>query len=105
MSVSSYVRKQTITNSDYNQIAKLPYKDQIEIFKLRNIKLYRLKDFEENPQRYKESDIRNAKKDFQKVYNTRTKKNMEDELKQIQEAENRLEVRAKLRSANNLKKR
>ena len=35
MSVDTYVRKAKINNSDYNNIANLPYKDQIEIFKTR----------------------------------------------------------------------
>ena len=99
MSVSSYVRKKTITQTDYDKIADMPYKDQIEIFKLRNIKLQRLNDMEANPDKYKQSQIMRTKDDFQKVYNTRTRKEQEKELQMIEEAEQRKEVKSKLRSA------
>jgi hypothetical protein len=99
MSVSSYVRKKTITQTDYDKIADMPYKDQIEIFKLRNIKLQRLNDMEANPDKYKQSQIMRAKDDFQKVYNTRTRKEQEKELQMIEGAEQRKEVKSKLRSA------
>ncbi len=37
-----YVRKSKINNSDYNNIAKMPYMDQIEIFKTRSLNKYKL---------------------------------------------------------------
>ena len=36
-----YVRKAKINNSDYNNIANLPYKDQIEIFRTRSLNKYK----------------------------------------------------------------
>ena len=36
-----YVRKAKINNSDYNNIAYLPYKDQIEIFITRSLNKYK----------------------------------------------------------------
>ncbi len=41
MSVDTYVRKAKINNSDYNNIANLPYKDQIEIFRTRSLNKYK----------------------------------------------------------------
>ena len=84
MSVNTYIRKTKLNNSDYNIIATMPYKDQIEIFKTRSLNKYKLL----NPQRYPKSKM----SDFQR------EKNM-NELKKIQEAENKLENRMKLRSA------
>jgi hypothetical protein len=46
--------------------------------------------------------IQSNKKDFQQVHETRRKKQNMDELKIIQEAENKLENRMKLRSAKNI---
>ena len=43
MSVDTYIRKTKINNSDYNNIANLPYKDQIEIFRTRSLNKYRMK--------------------------------------------------------------
>ena len=86
-----YVRKSKINNSDYNDIAKMPYMDQIEIFKTRSLNKYK----ELNPQRYPKSN----KTEFQQAYETRKKKQNMEELKRIQEAENNLENRMKLRSA------
>ena len=86
-----YVRKAKINNSDYNNIANLPYKDQIEIFRTRSLN------------KYKQSNrIQSNKKDFQQVHETRRKKQNMEELKIIQEAENKLENRMKLRSAKNI---
>ena len=91
MSVDTYIRKTKINNSDYNNIANLPYKDQIEIFKTRSLN------------KYKELNrIQSNKKDFQQVHETRRKKQNMEELKIIQEAENKLENRMKLRSAKNI---
>ena len=94
MSVDTYIRKTKINNSDYNNIAKMPYMDQIEIFKTRSLNKYKLL----NPQRYPKSN----KSDFQQAYETRRKKQNMEELKRIQEAENKLENRMKLRSSKNL---
>jgi hypothetical protein len=91
MSVDMYVRKSEINNSDYNNIAKMPYMDQIEIFKTRSLNKYKLL----NPQRYP----KNNKTEFQQAYETRRKKQNMEELKRIQEAENKLENKMKLRSA------
>ena len=88
-----YVRKSKIINSDYNNIAKMPYMDQIEIFKTRSLNKYKLL----NPQRYPKKN----KTEFQQAYETRRKKQNMDELKRIQEAENNLENRMKLRSSKN----
>jgi uncharacterized membrane protein (DUF106 family) len=71
----------------------MPYKDQIEIFKTRSLIKYKLL----NPQRYPKSKM----SDFQREYNTRMKEKNVNELKKIQEAENKLENRMKLRSAKN----
>jgi hypothetical protein len=94
MSVDMYVKKSKINNSDYNNIAKMPYMDQIEIFKTRSLNKYKLL----NPQRYPT----NNKTEFQQAYETRRKKQNMDELKRIQEAENKLENKMKLRSSKNL---
>ena len=91
MSVNTYIRKTKLNNSDYNIIATMPYKDQIEIFKTRSLNKYKLL----NPQRYPKSKI----SDFQREYNTRMKEKNMNELKKIQEAENKLENGMKLRSA------
>ena len=91
-----YVRKSKINNSDYNNIAKMPYMDQIEIFKTRSLNKYKLL----NPQRYP----KNNKTEFQQAYETRRKKQNMEELKRINEAENKLENRMKLRSSKNLNK-
>ena len=93
MSVDTYIKKTKLNNSDYNIIATMPYKDQIEIFKNRSLNKYKLL----NPQRYPKNKL----EDFQKAYNTRKKEQNMNELKRIQEAENKLENRMKLRSANN----
>jgi hypothetical protein len=69
----------------------MPYKDQIEIFKTRSLNKYKLL----NPQRYPKSKM----EDFQREYNTRMKEKNINELKKIQEAENKLENRMKLRSS------
>jgi len=84
MSVNTYIRKTKLNNSDYNIISNMPYQNQIEIFKTRSLNKYKLL----NPQRYPKSKM----SDFQR------EKNM-NELKKIQEAENKLENRMKLRSA------
>ena len=86
MSVNTYIRKTKLNNSDYNIISNMPYQNQIEIFKTRSLNKYKLL----NPQRYPKSKM----SDFQR------EKNM-NELKKIQEAENKLENRMKLRSAKN----
>ena len=91
MSVNTYIRKTKLNNSDYNIISNMPYQNQIEIFKTRSLNKYKLL----NPQRYPKSKM----SDFQREYNTRMKKKNINELKQIQEAENKLENRMKLRSA------
>jgi len=70
--INSYIRKTTLKEKDYSDIQSLPYEDQIEIFKERALKLYKLKDIELNPDRYKQSEIMKAKKDIQKVYKTRS---------------------------------
>jgi ABC-type uncharacterized transport system ATPase component len=88
MSIVTYVRKPKINNSDYNNIANLPYKDQIEIFRTRSLNEYK-----------KLNQTQSNKKKFQKAYETRRKKQNVEELKRIQEAENKLENRMKLRSA------
>ena len=41
MSVDTYIRKTKKNNSDYNYIANLPYKDQIEIFRTRSLNKYK----------------------------------------------------------------
>ena len=61
--ISSYIRKTTLKEKDYSDIDSLPYEDQIEIFKERSLKLYKLKHIELNPERYKQSEIIKAKKD------------------------------------------
>ena len=91
MSVNTYIRKTKLNNSDYTKIATIPYKDQIEIFKNRSLNKYKLL----NPDRYP----KNKMEDFQREYNTRMKEKNMNELKKIQEAENKLENRMKLRSA------
>ena len=95
--ISSYIRKTTLKEKDYSDIDSLPYEDQIEIFKERSLKLYKLKDIELNPERYKQSEIIKAKKDIQNVYKTRSRENKENELKKIEEAERMKETRQKLR--------
>ena len=94
MSVDTYIRKTKINNSDYNNIAKMPYMDQIEIFKTRSLNKYKLL----NQERYPKSN----KTEFQQAYETRRKKQNMEELKRINEAENKLENRMKLRSSKNL---
>ena len=92
MSVDTYIRQTKINNSDYNNIAKLPYKDQIEIFRTRS-----------SNNKYKQLNrMQSNKKDFQQAYETRRKKQNMEELKIIQEAKNKLENRMKLRSAKNI---
>ena len=91
MSVDTYVRKAKINNSDYNNIANLPYKDQIEIFRTRSLNKYR-----------QLNRMQSNKKEFQQVHETRRKKQNMEELKIIQEAENKLENRMKLRSAKTI---
>ena len=86
-----YVRKTKINNSDYNNIANLPYKDQIEIFRTRSLNKYK-----------QLNRMQSNKKYFQQVHETRKKKQNMEELKIIQEAENKLESRMKLRSAKNI---
>ena len=86
-----YVRKAKINNSDYNIIANLPYKDQIEIFRTRSLNKYK-----------QLNRMQSNKKEFQQVHETRRKKQNMEELKIIQEAENKLENRMKLRSAKNI---
>ena len=92
MSVDTYVRKAKINKSDYNNIANLPYKDQIEIFRTRSLNKYK-----------QLNRIQSNKKDFQQAHETRRKKQNMEELKIIQEAENELNAmhlnRMKLRSA------
>jgi hypothetical protein len=88
MSIVTYVRKAKINNSDYDNIANLPYKDQIEIFRTRSLNKY-----------IELNQMQSNKKDFQKAYETRRKKQNVEELKRIQEAENILENIMKLRSA------
>ena len=95
--ISSYIRKTTLKEKDYSMIGSLPYEDQIEIFKERALKLYKVKDIELNPDRYKQSEIIKAKNDIQKVYKTRSRENKENELKKIEEAERMKETRLKLR--------
>ena len=41
MSIDIYVRKAKINNSDYNNIANLPYKDQTQIFRTRSLNKYK----------------------------------------------------------------
>jgi len=89
-----YVRKSKINNSDYDNISKMSYMNQIEIFKTRSLNKYKLL----NPERYPKSN----KKEFQQAYETRRKKQNMEELKRIQEAENKLENIMKLRSSKNL---
>jgi spore coat polysaccharide biosynthesis protein SpsF (cytidylyltransferase family) len=91
MSVDTYVRKAKINNSDYNNIANLPYKDQIEIFRTRSLNKYK-----------QLNQMQSNKKEFQQAHETRRKKQNMEELKIIQEAENKLENRMKLRSAKNI---
>ena len=94
MSVDTYTRKTKLNNSDYTIIATMPYMDQIEIFK--NCSLNKKKLL--NPDRYPKSKM----EDFQKPYNTRKKEQNMNELKRIQEAENKFENSMKLRSAKNI---
>ena len=65
--------------------------------KERALKLYKLKDIELNPDRYKQSEITKAKTNIQNVYKTRSRENKEYELKKIEEAERMKETRQKLR--------
>ena len=95
--INSYIRKTTLKEKDYSDIQSLPYEDQIEIFKERALKLYKLKDIELNPERYKKSEIVKAKTNIQNVYKTRSRENKEYELKKIEEAERMKETRQKLR--------
>jgi len=95
--ISSYIRKTTLKEKDYSEIESLPYEDQIEIFKERALKLYKLKDIKLNPDRYKKSEIVKAKTNIQNVYKTRSRENKEYELKKIEEAERMKETRQKLR--------
>ena len=97
INISSYIRKTTLKEKDYSDIQFLPYEDQIEIFKERSLKLYKLKDIELNPERYKQSEITKAKTNIQNVYKTRSRENKEYELKKIEEAERMKETRQKLR--------
>ena len=98
MSVDTYVRKAKINNSDYNNIANLPCKDQIEIFRTRSLNKYKELNRMQSIIRYPKSN----KTDFQQAHETRRKKQNMEELKIIQEAENKLENRMKLRSAKNI---
>jgi len=95
--INSYIRKTTLKEKDYSMIGSLPYEVQIEIFKERALKLYKLKDIKMNPERYKQSEIIKAKNDIQNVYKTRSRLNKENELKKIEEAERMKETRQKLR--------
>ena len=95
--INSYIRKTTLNEKNYSDIQSLPYEDQIEIFKERALKLYKWKDIELNPERYKQSEIIKAKKDIQNDYKTRSRENKENELKKIEEAERMKETRQKLR--------
>ena len=83
-----YVRKAKINNSDYNNIANLPYKDQIEIFRTRSLNKYK-----------QLNRMQSNKKYFQQAHETRRRKQNMEELKIIQDAEIKLENRMKLRSA------
>jgi len=85
-SINTYIRKTKLNNSDYNIIANMPYKDQIEIFKTRSLNKYKLL----NPQRYPKSKMA----DFQREYNTRMKEKNMNELKKLQASENRMELRS-----------
>jgi uncharacterized protein (DUF1919 family) len=77
MSIDMYERKAKINNSDYNNIANLPYKDQIEIFRTRSLN------------KYKELNrMQSNKKDFQQAHEIRRKKQNMEELQIIQEAKN-----------------
>ena len=58
MSVDTYIRKTKLNYSDYNIIANMPYKDQIEIFKNRSLNKYKLL----NPQRYPKNKMEDFKK-------------------------------------------
>jgi len=73
MSVDNYTRKTKLNNSDYNIIATMPYKNQIEIFKNRSLNKYKLL----NPERYPKGKMEN----FQKAYNARKKEQNMNELK------------------------
>ena len=95
--INSYIRKTTLKEKDYSEIESLPYEDQIEVFKERALKLYKLKDIELNPDRYKQSVIAKAKKDIQNVYKTRRRVKKDYKLKKIEEAERMKETRQKLR--------
>jgi hypothetical protein len=88
MSVDTYIRKTKINNSDYDNIANLPYKDQIEIFRTRSLNKYK-----------QLNRMQSNKKEFQQAHATRRKKQNMEELKIIQDAEIKLENRMKLRSA------
>ena len=98
MSVDTYVRKAKINNSDYNNISNLPYKDQIEIFRTRSLHKYKQLNRMQSIIRYPKSN----KTDFQQACETRRKKQNMEELKRIQEAENKLENIMKLRSARTI---
>jgi hypothetical protein len=91
MSIDMYVRKAKINNSDYNNIANLPYKDQIEIFRTRSLNKYK-----------QLNRMQSNEKDFQQAHETRRKEQNMEELKIIRDAEIKLENRIKLRSAKNI---
>jgi hypothetical protein len=57
-----YVRKAKINNSDYNNIANLHYKDQIEIFRTRSLNKYK-----------QLNRMQSNKKEFQQTHETRRK--------------------------------
>ena len=76
MSIDMYVRKAKINNSDYNNIANLPYKDQIEIFKTRSLNKYKQLNRMQSIIRYPKCN----KTDFQQAYETRRKKQNIEEL-------------------------
>ena len=88
MSIDTYVWKAKINNSNYNNTANLPYKDQIEIFRTRSLNEYK-----------QLNRIQSNKKKFQQAHETRRKTQNMEESKIIQEAENKLENTMKLRSA------
>lgn len=59
-------RSKKLTQKDLEEIANMPYEEQVSLFKTRAMNRYKEEDMKVNPTKYKQSD-----KVFQKQYNTR----------------------------------
>lgn len=59
-------RTKKLTQKDLEEIAKMPYEEQVSLFKTRAMNRYKEEDMKRYPTKYKQSD-----KVFQKQYNTR----------------------------------